>query len=112
MQAPFRSLKYAQLIRVIFQIRNRLHAVENTVTAIGLGAGAQFHLPNELPEGEGGGGGEIHEIVPSEIHEIAELPINQIVAQLSALATRFAAFEQSVQKQIQVINQRLDQMNR
>jgi hypothetical protein len=112
--SPFVRQRYSQLIRVVFQMRNRLHALENTVTAMRLGGGAQLYLPNEISEGEGegGGGGEIREIVhPPEIHEIAEAPIiNQVVQQVSSLATRFAVFEQSVLKQLQVITQRLDSM--
>jgi hypothetical protein len=67
--------------------------------------------PQELPEGEGGGGGGFIPF-PHEIHEIAELPVSRLAAELSSLVSRFVSFERNVIQQLASITQRLDAMKK
>jgi hypothetical protein len=66
--------------------------------------------PQELPEGEGGGGSGGGRIpFPGEINE---LPISRLVAELSSLSSRFAQLEKNLTGQLGAITQRLDALKR
>ena len=109
----------AQLVGEVLRLRNQVHALENAMLVARLTGGGIARRfgggiggPQELPEGEGGGGGGGSFPFPHEIHEIAELPVSRLVAELASLASRFVAFERSVTQQLAAITQRLDAIKR
>ena len=106
---PFVSISVSQLVNEVFRLRDRVHALESQALASRIGAGnaAAFGVggPQELPEGEGGGGG----VVPiHEIHEINELPASRFVTEFNNLVARVTQFEKNVLQQLGSIVQRLD----
>lgn len=108
-------ISVSQLVNEVFRLRNRVHALESNILAARMNASARFFGvvggPQELPEGEGGGGGG-GGVIPHEIHEINELPVSRLVAELSSLVARFSAFEKNVSQQLAAVTQRLDAMKR
>jgi len=111
----------SQLVNEIFRLRNRVHVLESSFLVTRLraetlrgfhgGVGGPAEIP--VPEGEGGSGwGGWNGPIPGEIHEIAELPINTLVTEISGLLTRFAQFEKSITQQLGQLTQRLDSMKK
>lgn len=101
---PFEArLSSAELIREVFRLRDRINVLEGGALSQRLAPQAVSRSflggPNELPEGEGGGGGGVFH-PRGEIHEIAELPISRFVAEFASLSSRFAQFETTVSKQL------------
>jgi len=117
---PELRLSTAELVREVFRLRDRVHSLENGILSSRMATTATSRSfftgiggPNELPEGGDGGGGSGGFHPPrGEIHEIAELPISRFVAELSALMTRFTAFEVSVTKQLGAIQAGLAKQQR
>lgn len=107
---PEQRVSATELVREVFRLRDRVHALENVAISTRIAAspmasvsarsffGGGIGGPQELPEGEGGGGGVFHP--RGEIHEIAELPISRFVAEFAALSSRFANFETAITKQL------------
>jgi hypothetical protein len=106
-----------QLVSEVLRLRNQVHALESAMLVARLTGGVARRFggglggPQELPEGEGGGGGGTIPF-PHEIHEIAELPVSRLVAELSSLASRFVSFERFAVQQFETITKRLDAMQR
>ena len=101
---PFEArLSSAELVREVFRLRDRINVLEGGALSQRLAHNATTRSflggPNEMPEGEGGGGGGVFH-PRGEIHEIAELPISRFVAEFAGLATRFSQFETTVTKQL------------
>ncbi len=101
---PFEArLSSAELVRELFRLRDRINVLESGALTQRLAPQTMSRSflggPNELPEGEGGGGGGVFH-PRGEIHEIAELPISRFVAEFASLASRFAQFETTVSKQL------------
>jgi hypothetical protein len=114
---PDFRISVAQLVNEVFRLRNRVHALESSILATKMSGGGARSFgggiggPNELPEGEGGGSGT-GGVIPHEIHEIAELPVTRLVAELGSLVSRFSSFEKNVSQQLAAITQRLDTLKR
>ena len=101
---PFEGrLSAAELVREVFRLRDRINVLEAGALSQRLASPTMARSfiggPNELPEGEGGGGGGVFH-PRGEIHEIAELPISRFVAEFASLSTRFAQFEKAITKQL------------
>jgi len=109
-------ISVSQLVNEVFRLRNRVHTLESNILAARMNATSRFFGgvggPQELPEGEGGGSGGGGGVIPHEIHEIAELPVSRLVAELSSLVARFSAFEKNMSQQLAAVTQRLDSMKR
>jgi len=107
----------SQLVSELFRLRDRVHFLESGLLAARMRFGAVafggIGGPNELPEGEsGGGGGRIP--FPGEIHpEIAELPpFSRLVTELSSLIARFDQFERQITQQLGAITKSLETMKK
>jgi hypothetical protein len=99
---PFEArLSSAELIREVLRLRDRINVLEGSALTQRLAPQVMSRSflggPNELPEGEGGGGG-IGVFHPRG--EINELPISRFVAEFASLSSRFAQFETTVSKQL------------
>jgi hypothetical protein len=108
----------SQLVSELFRLRDRVHYLESgqlaaKMRAIGgaVAFGGVIGGPNELPEGEGGGGGRVP--FPGEIHEIAELPpFSRLVTEFSSLIARFNQFERQITQQLGAITKSLETMKK
>jgi hypothetical protein len=113
---PDLRVSISQLVNEVFRLRNRVHTLESHILAAKMSAGRSRFIgiggPEELPEGEGGGGSGTGGVIPHEIHEIAELPVTRLVAEFSSLVSRFSSFEKNVSQQLASITQRLDTLKR
>jgi hypothetical protein len=111
----FERLSSAELVREVFRLRDRINVLEGGALSQRLGSQTMSRSflggPNELPEGEGGGGGGVFH-PRGEIHEIAELPISRFVAEFASLSSRFAQFETTVSKQLTEIQAGLAKQQR